>query len=107
MHHLVRRQLIVSTWAKVFRVLLFAVAMALSARVSVPVPFSPVPLTLQVLVVVLSGLVLGAGGGFAAQFLYVQAILLGAPVTATGLSGQKRGSTPPSTRIGDRNLFSS
>jgi biotin transport system substrate-specific component len=44
-------------------------------------------LTLQVLAVVLSGLVLGAWGGLIAQALYLQAILLGAPLTAAGLAG--------------------
>lgn len=77
----------VSTRVRVLGVGLFAVATALSARISVPVPFSPVPLTLQVLVVVLSGFCLGARDGFLAQALYLQAILLGAPLTAAGLAG--------------------
>lgn len=76
-----------STWLRVLGVLLFVVATGLSARVSVPLPFSPVPLTLQVLVVVLSGFILGPRDGLIAQALYLQAILLGAPLTATGLSG--------------------
>lgn len=76
-----------ATWVRVLAVLLFTAATALSARISVVLPFSPVPLTLQVLVVVLSGLVLGPVGGLAAQGLYLQAILLGAPWTAAGLAG--------------------
>ena len=76
-----------STWSRVLGIALFAVATALSARVSVPLPFSPVPLTLQVLVVVLSGYLLGARDGLIAQALYLQAILLGAPLTAAGLAG--------------------
>jgi len=77
-------------WSALTRILgvaLFAVATAISARISVVLPFSPVPLTLQVLVVVLSGLILGPVGGFAAQFVYLQAILLGAPMTAMGIGG--------------------
>jgi len=66
---------------------LFAVATALSAQVRVFLPFSPVPLTLQVLMVVLSGFVLGPWGALAAQMAYLQAIVLGAPYTASGLSG--------------------
>jgi biotin transport system substrate-specific component len=76
-----------SAWAKVLAALVFAVATAVSARISVPLPFSPVPLTLQVLVVVSSGYILGAWGGLLAQGLYLQAILLGAPLAATGLGG--------------------
>lgn len=76
-----------STWAKVLAALLFAVATAVSARISVFLPVSPVPLTLQVLVVVLSGFVLGPRGGLLAQALYLQAILLGAPLAASGLGG--------------------
>lgn len=74
-------------WVKVVGVALFAVATALSAQVRVFLPFSPVPLTLQVLVVVLSGFILGPWGALAAQAAYLQAILLGAPYTASGLSG--------------------
>ena len=80
-----RRQL--STWTRALGVCLFAVATALSARIAIPLPFTPVPLTLQVLVVVLSGFVLGPRGGLVSQLLYLQAILLGAPMTAAGLAG--------------------
>jgi len=76
-----------SVWVRVLGVALFAVATALSARLSVLLPFSPVPLTLQVLVVVLAGLALGARDGALAQVVYLQAILLGAPYTASGLGG--------------------
>ncbi len=76
-----------STWTQVLGVLLFAVLTAISARITVVLPLTPVPLTLQVLTVVLSGLVLGARGGLFAQMLVLQAILLGAPLTAHGLSG--------------------
>ncbi len=76
-----------SVWLRVLGVALFAVATALSARLSVLLPFSPVPLTLQVLVVVLAGLTLGARDGALSQLVYLQAILLGAPYTASGLGG--------------------
>lgn len=87
MHSLILRRVNISTWIRVLGALLFSVATALSARISIPLPFTPVPLTLQVLAVVLSGLVLGARGGLIAQVLYLQAILLGAPLTATGVAG--------------------
>lgn len=72
---------------RIITVALFTVATAISARLNAWLPNSPVPLTLQVLMVVLSGFVLGARDGFIAQLLYLQAILLGAPLTAAGLGG--------------------
>jgi biotin transport system substrate-specific component len=62
----------------------FAVATALSAHVRIPLPFTPVPITLQTLVVLLAGLTLGPGGGAASQALYLGAGLLGLPVFAAG-----------------------
>lgn len=82
------------TWLKALGVLLFALGTALSAQIKVFLPFSPVPLTFQVLLVVASGLVLGARGGLAAQLLYLQAILWGAPLTATGVGGSGAFASP-------------
>lgn len=76
-----------SVRVRVIGILLFAVATAISARLSALVPNSPIPLTMQVMVVVLSGLVLGPRDGLLAQMVYLQAILLGAPMTAAGLGG--------------------
>ncbi len=73
--------------SRVIGVLAFALLTGLCSRVAVLVPNSPVPLTLQVLTVVLSGYVLGGQHALIAQLLYLQAILLGAPLTATGLAG--------------------
>lgn len=77
----------VSFRLRVIAIVLFAVATAIGARLNAWLPNSPVPLTLQVLMVVLSGFVLGARDGFIAQLLYLQAILFGAPLTAAGLAG--------------------
>ncbi len=87
MQSLTLRRTNTAVWIKALGVALFAVATALSARISVRLPFSPVPLTLQTLVVLLSGFVLGVEGGVLAQVVYLQAILLGAPMTAAGLAG--------------------
>ncbi|OGO05951.1 MAG: hypothetical protein A2Y73_07730 [Chloroflexi bacterium RBG_13_56_8] len=87
MHSLTVRRINTSVWIRVLGVALFALATGLSARLRVILPFSPVPITLQVLMVVLSGLVLGPRDGLIAQLLYLQAILLGAPWTAAGLAG--------------------
>ena len=44
---------------------------ALAARIAIPVPWSPVPLTGQTFAVLLSGAVLGARRAFLAQTLYL------------------------------------
>ena len=66
-------------------VVFFAVLTALAARVTIPLPFTPVPVTLQVMVVLLAGLVLGARGGAASQITYLAAIVAGLPLDARGL----------------------
>ncbi|MFB3896190.1 MAG: biotin transporter BioY [bacterium] len=53
---------------------------ALSAFVRVPLPFTPVPLTLQTLMVVLLGAVLGKKYGTITQMSYVLIGILGAPI---------------------------
>lgn len=65
-------------------VVLFTLFTILSARVTIPLPFTPVPVTLQVLAVLLAGLVLGARAGALSQLLYLAAIAGGLPVDAYG-----------------------
>jgi biotin transport system substrate-specific component len=61
---------------------------ALCARVTVPLPFTPVPLTLQNCGVLLVGLLLGSGRGFAALALYLAEGAMGLPVfNPTGPGG--------------------
>ncbi|MBN1994075.1 MAG: biotin transporter BioY [Anaerolineae bacterium] len=64
--------------------IVFTVITALAARITIFLPFTPVPITLQTLAVVLSGLVLGARGGAFAQFGYLGLLALGLPVDAQG-----------------------
>jgi biotin transport system substrate-specific component len=64
-----------------------ALLVALSAQVLVPVPFSPVPMTLQPLAVLAVGGLLGAGAGLSALVLYLSLGALGLPVFAGGGSG--------------------
>ena len=59
-----------------------AVALALSAQFAVPLPGTPVPLTLQPFVVVLAGLLIGPLDAAAAMVLYLVAGAAGAPVFA-------------------------
>lgn len=55
---------------------------AASAQVSIPLPFSPVPVTGQTFAVLLTGAVLGSNLGFASTALYLAAALGGLPVLA-------------------------
>ncbi len=61
---------------------------ALCARIVLPLPFTPVPLTLQNFGVLLVGLALGSRRGFAALALYLAEGLIGMPVfSPTGPGG--------------------
>lgn len=53
---------------------------AACAHVSVPLPFTPVPLTLQNFAVLLVGMVLGPVAGFSAMVLYLAEGAMGLPV---------------------------
>jgi biotin transport system substrate-specific component len=55
--------------------------------VSIPVPFTPVPMTLQPLAVLVVGGLLGASAGAAALTTYLAMGLLGLPVFAGALQG--------------------
>jgi len=67
--------------------LIFAALTAIFAQAAVRLPFTPIPMTLQVLGVVLSGLFLGSRMGMLSQLEYLAAGLAGAPVFAHFSSG--------------------
>jgi biotin transport system substrate-specific component len=58
----------------------FAVALALASQVAIPIPGTPVPITLQPLAVVLAGMWLGPVAGAASMVLYLIAGAIGLPV---------------------------
>ena len=58
----------------------FAVALALASQVAVPIPGTPVPITLQPLVVVLAGMWLGPVAGAVSMVLYLVVGAAGVPV---------------------------
>lgn len=61
---------------------------ALCARITIPLPFTPVPLTVQNFGVLLVGLLLGSRRGFAALALYLAEGAMGLPVfNPTGAGG--------------------
>src|ERR687883_1886220 len=72
--------------AMMTRTALMAAVTAVAAQIAIPLPFSPVPFTLQVLAVILSGLLLGPRYGALAQAVYVLVGTVGVPVFA-GFSG--------------------
>jgi biotin transport system substrate-specific component len=67
---------------RVGAVLFVAALTAGAAQVSVPLPFTSVPFTLQPMVVLLGGLALGAKLGVSSQVLYLMAGVAGLPVFA-------------------------
>jgi biotin transport system substrate-specific component len=65
-----------------------------TARITIPLPFTPVPITLQVLAVILTGLILGSRQAAAGQLLYLAAIAAGAPLSAAAIGGPAAFMTP-------------
>ena len=66
---------------------LFAALIAAGTFISIPLPFSPVPIVLQNLFALLSGLVLGPVLGGGAVAVYLAAGAIGAPVFAGATGG--------------------
>jgi biotin transport system substrate-specific component len=71
-------------------VLLGALIVAVSAQVALPLPFSPIPMTLQGFAVIIVGGLFGAASGAGAMVLYLLAGIFGAPVFAMGGAGLAR-----------------
>lgn len=70
---------------RIFAVMTFAMLTAFSAHVAAPLPGTAVPVSLQTLMVLLSGMLLGPALGAAAQTAYLMAGAAGLPVFAAGL----------------------
>jgi biotin transport system substrate-specific component len=73
------------TARRVLAVAAFALATAFAAHVRVPLPLTPVPVTLQTLFVILSGVLLGPRLGAASQLAYLGMGIAGLPVFAAGI----------------------
>ena len=67
---------------RVAAVLFVTALTAAAAQISIPLPFTPVPFTLQPMVVLLGGAALGSRLGPASQVLYLLAGIAGLPVFA-------------------------
>ncbi|MGQ9627404.1 MAG: biotin transporter BioY [Anaerolineae bacterium] len=82
------RKALVRSWlVEIAAISFFAALTALTARIAIYLPFSPVPVTGQVLAVALSGLILGSRRGALSQAEYLVAGLAGLPIFAGGRSG--------------------
>jgi biotin transport system substrate-specific component len=71
-----------STGVRAASVLFVTVLTIVAAQVSIPLPFTPVPFTLQPMVVLLGGAALGARLGMRSQILYLAVGIAGLPVFA-------------------------
>ncbi|HUJ74456.1 MAG TPA: biotin transporter BioY [bacterium] len=65
----------------------FSLLIALSAQVAIPLPFTPVPVTLQTFAVILTGCLLGSGRGALAALLYLAEGSAGLPFFSGGTAG--------------------
>ena len=70
------------TGVQLLSVVFVTVLTAVAAQVSFPLPFTPVPFTLQPMIVLVGGAALGARLGFTSQALYLLAGIAGLPVFA-------------------------
>src|SRR5437868_462271 len=69
----------------------FAAAVAAASQVAIPLPWTPVPITLQPMLVILAGMFLGPVAGAASMALYLAAGAAGLPVfTPIGAPGAAR-----------------
>ena len=73
-----------STGRRAFAIAIGALVVALAAQVRVPLPFTPVPVTLQDLAVLTVGGLLGPAAGLAALVTYLGLGIAGLPVFAGG-----------------------
>ena len=69
----------------------FAAAVAAASQIAIPLPWTPVPITLQPMLVILAGMLLGPAAGAASMLLYLGAGAAGLPVfTPIGAPGLAR-----------------
>jgi biotin transport system substrate-specific component len=88
MEAILKRELVVNkTVCRIIGVGAFIILTSLGAFVRIPLPFTPVPITLQTFFVSLSGAALGSVFGAASQMSYVLLGISGLPIFSKGGSG--------------------
>ena len=88
MEAILRREIIVNkTACRIIGVSAFILFTAFGAYVRIPLPFSPVPITLQTFFVLLSGAFLGGNLGALSQLSYIGLGLTGLPIFTAAGSG--------------------
>lgn len=75
----------------IFGIVGFAAAVAAASQIAIPLPWTPVPITLQPMLVILAGMLLGPVAGATSMLLYLAAGAAGLPVfTPIGAPGIAR-----------------
>ena len=74
-------------FVRVLRISLFTVLIAIAAKIAIPLPGTPVPITTQVLAVLLAGMTLGPVEGAISVLAYLAGIAIGLPIDAYSLGG--------------------
>lgn len=79
---------VAGTWARQVALVVGGAAfVGIAAQIFIPLPFTPVPLTLQTFAVLLAGAALGTARGAAAMGVYLAAALAGVPWVAPNDDG--------------------
>jgi len=87
MESIFKREIVVNkNFSRVAGVITFVALTSLGGFVRIPLPFTPVPLTLQTFFVLISGLFLGSLGAVS-QVIYVLLGVMGLPIFSTAASG--------------------
>ena len=88
MESILNRELVANkSICRIIGVMSFVILTSLGAFVRIPLPFTPVPLTLQTFFVLLSGAILGANLGALSQIIYLLLGIGGIPIFANAGSG--------------------
>jgi biotin transport system substrate-specific component len=87
---LVRKWVIPRVALELLNILTFTLLIVLGAFVYIPLPFTPVPITMQVLFVLLAGLMLGGRSGTISVLLYILGGTMGFPIFAGAVGGVAR-----------------
>lgn len=93
-HSISERSIAAAAFASAAAVVGFATAIFIAGQIRIPLPFTPVPITLQTLVVYLGAAWLGAGRGVGGPLLFAAAAAAGLPVRSgfqAGLTGATAG----------------